>query len=226
VLFYSWELASRACGRGGYGPSSFFSDFSTNENPLSADGRWLCADTTNQTVMKSTGGAAYGTQTSHPAPPYDDSNAYMLGFGNDHEVEGVVKIAGGLDSNNREIECLLRWFEGPLRTIPTYGDTKADGYEVNVQHQGAYLQIGRFKGTNFYDQPLGATPANGDRFRARIQGTIISVWWNDVLKTTFDISTAAADDRIATGNPGIGAFRREGASADVFGFESVTLRGL
>lgn len=198
------------------------------ENPISEAGNWQVADTTNQTVAKVVGGAAYGTQTDHASPPYDDSNAYITGFGIDYEVEGVIKLAGGLDSVNREVEILLRWFEGPLRTIPAYGDTKAEGYEINVHHQGNYLQLGRFKGTNFYNQSLGATPANGDRFRARVEGMRIRVWWNDVLKIDFDLTTAAADDQVRSGNPGIGFFRHSGSTVSNtdFGFESLTVTAL
>lgn len=209
-------------------PPVYSTSFQLTENPISEGGKWINTDA-NQTVMKTLNGAAYGTQTDHAAPPYDDSSAYLLDFGNDYEIEGIIVLAAGLDAVNREVELLLRWFEGALRVNPGgFGDTRCDGYEINVHHQGNYLQLGRFKATNFYNQPLGATPATGDKFRARAQAMQVKVWWNDVLKIDFDLTTALAADQITNGNPGIGAFRHAGATVanTDFGFSEVTVRKL
>lgn len=200
---------------------NYGTNFDATENPISENGSWQHTDP-NQTVVKTVGGSAYGTQNSgDAAPPYLDASAYLLGFGANCEVEAIISLAGGLDSTNRESEILLRWSEGALRTNPGgYGDTHCTGYEINVQHQGAYLQCGLFKSTNLVNMALGATPANGDKFRARIEGTRIRCWWNDVLK--FDIN----DSTYATGNPGIGFFIHQGATNTDFGFSSVTVRQL
>src|SRR5215470_15077995 len=65
----------------------YSTDFDLDENPLSEGGLWLHTDTT-LTKCKAAGGRAFGTQTGTGG--YDDSNAYLMGFGNDHEVEAVI----------------------------------------------------------------------------------------------------------------------------------------
>src|SRR5262249_54751661 len=172
----------------------YTTSFPTNENPLSEGGKWLHTDAT-LTKCKSVGGRAFGTQTGTSG--YDDSNAYLTGFGNDHEVEAVIyrnpDIRGGGD---RECEILLHWSDdGPLRSTQ-YGDTHANGYEINVQHAGSYMQLGRFKGALLAQVNRFAMPKSGDKFRARIEGQRIRVYWNGVLKIDYTDSDGAL--KIAT----------------------------
>jgi len=169
------------------------------------------------------GGRAFGTQSGTSG--YDDSNAYQTGFGNNHEVEATVWLNpnyGG--SGNREVEILLHWTDGgPLRSTP-YGATRANGYEINVQHQGAYMQLGRFKGALLKQVDNYAVPKTGDRFRARIEGQRIRAWWNDVLK--IDYTDTDSSLSITSGNPGIGFYVSGGALNTDFGFDAVTIRAL
>lgn len=196
--------------------------FPTDQNPLSEGGRWLHMDPT-LTKCKVVGTRAFGTQTGTSG--YDDSSAYMVGFGDNHEVEGTVwrnpNLSGG---GNREVEILLRWTDdGPVRSTP-YGQTQANGYEINVQHAGQYMQLGRFKGALLQQVDSYAFPQTGDKFRARVEGQRIRVWWNDVLK--IDYTDNDASFRIARGNPGIGFYVSGGAPNTDFGFDGVTIRSL
>src|SRR5262249_62368320 len=117
---------------------------STTETTLSERGQWVHTDTL-LTACRTLNGRAFGTQSGING--YDDSNAYLLDFGTDYEIEGVVWLNPQLRGpGNREVEILLRWTDdGPIRST-TYGPTHANGYEINVQHAGGYMQLGRFKG--------------------------------------------------------------------------------
>jgi len=204
------------------GTQTYTTTFPLTENPLSEGGKWLHLDPL-LTVCKSVGGRAFGTQAG--SGNYDDSNCYLTGFGTNYEVEGTVWLNPSLSGgDNREVEILLRWTDdGPVRAT-AFGDTHANGYEVNVQHQGAYLELGRFKGANLVHMALGATPASGDRFRARIEGQRIRVWWNDVLK--IDYTDADPSLQVTTGNPGIGFYVSNGTPNTDYGFDAVTVTAL
>jgi len=203
-------------------PDSYSTTFDLNENPLSEGGKWLHTDST-LTVCKTVGGRAFGTQSGNGS--YDDSNAYLTGYGNDHEVEGTVWLDPALSgSGHREVEILLRWTDtGPLRST-AYGPTRANGYEINVNHAGNYMQLGRFKGALLTQVDNFAVPKTGDRFRARIEGQRIRVWWNDVLKIDFTDTDAML--QITSGNPGIGFFVDGGSPNTDFGFDAISIRSL
>ncbi len=195
--------------------------FDRDENPLSEGGRWVHLDST-LTPCRTVGGVVFGTQRGGA---YDDSNAYMTGFGNDHEVEAQVWLRPGAAARpNREVEILLRWHDhGRLRQTP-YGVTRSAGYEVNWSHVGAYLILGRFKGDELARAQAKHPPRTGDRLRARIEGRQIRVWINDqpVIDHVDDHPTL----HIAEGHPGIGFFVDGGASNLDFGFDAVTIRAL
>lgn len=212
-------------GRVGSFPT-YSTTFPLTENPISESGVWLQHDTSDQTVVKTLNGNAYGTQSGGPRAPYDDSAAHMAGFGNDYEVEGILALPGGLDSTIREVELLLRWSTDNLEVIrnPTFGPTHSNGYEINMNHLGAYLDLGRFKGALLAEVLNFATPVDGDKYRARIEKQRIRVWFNDVLQIDFTDNDAAL--KITSGDPGIGFFVNPGVSNTDFGFSSVTIRSL
>lgn len=189
-------------------------------NPL--DNGWLQVDPTNQKFCQIVGGRAFGTATAPASPPpYNDANAYRTGFGNDFEVEGVIyKAAGIATSPNMEVEILLRWHEGPMASRP-FGTSSAYGYEININQNGDYLILNDFLSAAEITR-AGSPPAvaNGDRFRARVVGSSIKVYWNDVLKIDW------TDTTYPVGNPGIGFYVDNGGSTTSFGFESVTIRAL
>lgn len=203
--------------------SSYSTTFLATENPISEVGSWVQYDATDQTVVQTLNGNAYGTQASGPKSPFDDSAAHFPGMGNNYEVEGILAIPGGLDSSTREVELLLRWSTNNTEVTrnPTFGPTHSNGYEINMNHLGAYLDLGRFKGALLAEVLNFATPSNGDKFRARIEGQRIQVWFNDILQIDFTDNDSALN--ILTGDPGIGFFVNPGVSPTEFGFSSVRI---
>lgn len=198
---------------------SYTTTFDLTENPISEGGRWVHHDPT-LTVVKTTGGVAFGTLSG--SNNYDDSNASLPGFGNDYSIEGTVFLKSGtLSPDNREVELLLRWTDdNPVRNT-AYGPTQAIGYEITVQHAGGYMVLGRFKGAELARAPNPPVPHNGDRFKATIQGQTIIVYWNGVEQ--FRYTDNDPTNRITTGNPGIGFFIRAPAANTEFGFTALTV---
>ena len=219
-----WAATLVACGDRGkrIATPAYATTFSATEQPLSEGGRWLHHDPL-LTVCRTADGRAFGTQSGTNG--YDDSNAYLTGYGDNYEIEAVVWIApGSKGPGNREVELLLRWTDdGPLRGS-RFGDTHANGYEINAQSEGSYLQLGRFKGALLKEVDGFASPRSGDRFRARIEGQRIRVWWND--KKLIDYTDADPKLRVDKGNPGIGFYVSGGAFNGDFGIESLRVTTL
>jgi hypothetical protein len=204
---------------------SYTTTFPLNENPISEGGLWLQTDVTN-TKVQTVGGNAFGTQADGPYSPYDDSHTYMTGFGNDYEIEGIVYLASPSLPNepNHEIELLLRYTDdNPVRSTP-YGDTHANGYEINIHHNGGYLNLGRWKGDALVSLYGPVVPATGDRFKARIVGQTISVYWNETLLFTHTDNDPTW--KITTGHPGFGFFINPGGGNTNFGFSSIRIQAL
>jgi hypothetical protein len=216
-----------------------------NENPLSETGNWLHLEptlTNVQTGVINGVRAAFGTQTGLGS--FDDSNAYLIGFRRDHEIEGIIALDGTIAATpNAEVELLLSWSDqnSSIDYGLGFGATLVRGYEFNYQHQGAYAICGRFKGPELFRITTPAVPAHGDKFRARIihnaDGTAdITPFWNDVTQaltlggaggslinggTTYHDPTPSVD-----GDPGIGFFIDNGQVNNKFGFSRVTAREL
>src|SRR5512143_772698 len=84
--------------------STFATGFPSDEDTLSEGGKWQHNDSL-LTVCKVSAGNAFGTQTGNNG--YDDSNAFLTGFGTDYEVEARVWVNPNLTgSENREVEIL------------------------------------------------------------------------------------------------------------------------
>jgi hypothetical protein len=203
---------------------TYTTNFDLTENPISESGRWFHHDAT-LTVVRTTGGVAFGTQTGNGQ--YDDSNAYLTGFGNDYSIEGTVYLKPGISSSpNREVELLLRWEDtGPLHNSGCWEASAAVGYEINISHKGYYMNLGRFKDCNALISPSNVpVPANGDKFKATIQGQTIICYWNG--NEVFRYTDNDATHKITTGNPGIGFYIDQGAPNTDFGFTSLTVTAL
>jgi hypothetical protein len=203
---------------------TFTTNFDADENPISENGRWFHHDAT-LTVVRTAGGVAFGTQTGNGQ--YDDSNAYLTGFGNDYSIEGTVYLKAGISSSpNREVELLLRWSDtGPLHNSGCWGASSAVGYEINISHKGYYINLGRFKDCAALVSPSNVpVPANGDKFKAVIQGQTIIAYWNGAEIFRYTDNDAAK--KITTGGPGIGFYIDQGAPNTDFGFTSVTVTPL
>lgn len=201
----------------------------TAESQLRDGGRWAHNDALLTDVQVELIGGVYvahGTQVGGPNAPYDDSNVYLTGFGADHLIEAIVWRDPAIASTpNMEVEILLRWSDDNPQRATAYGDTHADGYEININQNGDYFQVGRFKGALLQSAFAGIpVPATGDRFKGLVQnvtgGVRIQCWWNGVQH--IDYTDAAAPPQI--GYPGIGFYRSAGGSNNKLGFTGVTAR--
>lgn len=197
------------------------------ENPISEGGVWHHLDPTLTVVSTEVLDGvhvAHGTQAG--AGGYDDSNAYLSGFPENQSIQGTIWMSPSISSiPNREIELLLRWRDdNPLR-LTRYGMTSATGYEINVNQNGQYLQLGTFKGPLLASAASPPVPKTGDIFKAQIvtnangSATIV-VYWNGVEKINYTHSTP-----VTGGNPGVGFYIDSGARNNEFGFSSVTASG-
>jgi hypothetical protein len=215
------------------GGAYYHTDFDLTEKPISENGAWHHTDP-NQSVVATSDGIAYGTQNGSGG--YDDSNAFLSGFPPNQRATAVIHRTGGA-TGNLEVELLLRWSEGASRTTP-FGATKCVGYEINLQSNGAYVQIGRFKGLPaLFDSLVSGSPLttmgvhDGDVFSAEIVGNKITAKLNGtVIATATDTDGAAGGGPpIATGNPGVGFYRHDmGGTIDPksCSFTSLTAEGL
>lgn len=187
-------------------------------------GIWQSPDPTmTNVIIENIGGTnvAHGTQAGGPFSPFDDSYAFLLGHSENHSIELVVWLSGSIgESGNKEIEAWLRCQYSPPAHSTAFGDTSTLGYEINVHYQGAYGQVGVFKGALLQSFSTLPTPATGDRFRAQIvqegANARIQAWWNNVQVLNY-VDTAP----VRGGNPAIGFFAHAGAANDKFGITHV-----
>lgn len=196
------------------GAVTYSTNFDGTEYPISEGGRWAKADNA-WTYVRTANGQAYGT--NGVTNSYDDSVAFLSGFGPDQTVEAVVQVNPGTTGPTHEVEL---WLRGGSDTNNLWG------YELCFGLSG-YVQLGIWNGP-FGDvlsmdsnQPITWTPntplKNGDRIKAQIVGNTIKAWVNDVLKLH------AVHTKFATGQPGIGFFIRPGGSNNLVTLTSVTV---
>lgn len=83
----------------------YWTDFDPIENPLSQGGAWR---NTSQpwTKVQTYNGLAFGTNGARDS--YDDSYAYLSGFGADQHAQAVVYVDPYLTGDPHEVEILLR----------------------------------------------------------------------------------------------------------------------
>jgi hypothetical protein len=166
------------------------------------------------TTVKSENGHAHGTQTNS-SYAYNDSYAYLSGFPANQSTEAVI-YRNSTSGVNKEVELLLRWSDSAHN---------AQGYEINIEHDGLYAQIVRWNGAFGSYQELARAsnppvPKTGDVYKATIVGSLITVYFNGVQ------IMQTSDSTWATGQPGMGFFVEPGASNSEFGFTHFTASGL
>jgi hypothetical protein len=197
----------------------YSTNFFDTEDPISEAGAWhhLSAyETVVKTEMINGAHVAHGTQVGGA---YDDSSAYLSGFTANQSAEGVIwKRSGITTTPNREVEILLRWVDGLPPRDTRFGMSAADGYEININQNGDYLQLGRFKGPMLAQAAVVPKPATGDLIRATAidderGDTVITVYWNAVQVMQY-IDTEPKYG----GNPGMGFYIETGAANNEFGF--------
>ena len=194
---------------------TFTTHFPLTERPISENGVWHHVGA-SWTYVRSVANHAVGTQTGSSG--YDDSYAYLTGFGPDQKVQATLWIDPATRGDFREVELLLRWTDSPA---------SARGYECNLSWNGSYAQIVRWNGpygdfTYITDQkrfdPGIMPPRNGDTFKATISGSIIHVYLNKHDGRGDQLIVSGRDSTFADGQPGLGFFIQGGVEPTQFGF--------
>jgi hypothetical protein len=176
---------------------SYLTNFDLTENPISEGGVWF---NTSQpwTKVRTANGLAFGT--NGVSNSYDDSYAYLAGFGPNHQGEGVIYVDPNLAGEPHEVELLLRWADSAQT---------ARGYECLFNFQGG-VQIVRWNGAfgDFFvfssngPNYLGRNLVTGDVVKATIIGNTITAYINGVLMSQ------VTDSMWTNGQPGIAFFKR------------------
>jgi hypothetical protein len=155
--------------------SWYYTTFPTAENPISEGSAWAHLDVNQSAVRVETISGQNVCHGTMAGGAYDDSTAYLSGFTSlNQTIEGVVWKSPSMTSTpNMEVELLLRWSDNNATQSTAYGDTTSQGYEINVNQNGDYINIGYFKSdllaTATLSALIGRAPATGDRFKATIQ---------------------------------------------------------
>lgn len=198
-------------------PGTFSTNFDLTEAPISENKAWKTGLDPLQSSVSTAGGIAFGTQTGQEfaVKNFNDSQAFLAGtFAANQRGAAVIHKAPGLSGGYTEVEILLRWSVGPLRTGLTYGDTYSYGYEINLAWDGQYINIARFKEPAIFDSLASGSPItqlgvqDGDILSAEIVGNKITAKLTRGGTTT--VLGSATDNSgapFATGTPGIGFYR-------------------
>ncbi len=193
--------------------SKYTTAFPLTQNPISETGTWRSGIDPNQTAVQTSAGIAFGTQTGSNG--FDDSSAFLSGFSPNQKVTAVIHKTGS-SPNFAEVEILLRWSIGPQYTPGAFGPTQSYGYEINMNSEGAYIQIGQFKGPNLFDSNTSGSPItglgvnNGDIYTVQIIGlTITAFLTRSGTVTQIAQATDTTGNPFLYGNPGIGFFRQD-----------------
>src|SRR5690242_2171351 len=194
--------------------TSYRTNFTANENPISEGGKWLNgkAQGLDWADVAVTDGIAHGTESGTGG--YDDSTAILSGtWGSDQSAEATVRSINQSDGVYEEVELRLR---------SSLSAHQAKGYEINFRcskSDKAYAQIVRWNGPlgkfTYLAQKEGSNfgVTNGDVVKATIVGDVINAYINGVqiLQTS--------DSTYTNGNPGMGFFLQgTGVSNSNFGF--------
>ena len=175
----------------------YSTNFNLTENPISEGGVWF-NNGLLWTKVRTANGLAFGT--NGPRNTYDDSYAYLSGFGPNQQGEAVIYVSPSLVGDPHEVELLLRWADSTHI---------ARGYECLFNHHGA-VQIVRWNGPfgNYSvlsgrgRRSLGRDLVSGDVVMGTIIGNTITAYINGVE------IYEATDSMWTNGQPGIGFFKR------------------
>lgn len=209
-------------------PTSYTTSFPSIENPLSNGGIFINGATngTDWHDMQVTANGAVGSQDNFVSRYADDlahlSSSYRT-FGRSQYAQGTYwksgSYAGGGGSHEMELLLLFDITSGNAR-----------GYELSIGMgpSGVYAFIVRWNGTlsdyTALIDPGGGTgsysntptlPVIGDVFKATVDASgVLSLYQNGTLIVT------ATDTTYTTGQPGLGAWPVDGATATSAGWSS------
>lgn len=195
---YSHGLAKR----------SYSTSFPATENPIDEGGRWrnggaVGIDWTNMRTGLGDDGTtqiAYGTQSVHGTPPFDDSIACLSGYGPDHQITGTI-YRGPEITNQQEVELHVRC-SMVANSIQTY-ELDIDNRQTKVswvRWDGAINSFVSLANTN-----TNVVTSDGAVWTARVVGKILTAICNGVTVLTYD--TTGDSTKYSSGNPGIAAWR-------------------
>jgi len=208
------------------------------QSPSALSPAWLTGLDPLQLPVTVANGVVFGTQSGLEAAShnYNDSLAWLAGtFPPNQRASAVIHKAPGISGGYQEVEILLRWSSGPLRTGLPFGDTHSRGYEINLAWDGEYVLISPFKSAPLFDSLISGTPSralgvqDGDILSAEIVGNTITATLTRHGHTTI-LASATDPSPITTGSPGIGFFRGTAPGATTnsssFGFTSFSATAL
>lgn len=233
-----WPVLS-ACGKRSTPTARRYSlDFTQSppEDALSAGGVWTNNDQgtggngapgnmTNIRVGLASDGRTRIAMATHGGVHYDDSFAFVPGFGDDQFIEAIVYKEPGYNPNangsNHEIELLLGCATSAGRHTWNECLFNAGGGVDIVHIDGGpedFKTVGNVSGRNYFNA------RHGDVIRADKIGNVVSLYLNGILKIRYD---GADPQRVARGSGiGIGGFIRPGAVHNKYGFMSVLMGSL
>jgi len=211
-------------------PVSYSTTFNGTENPISESGAWITGADSLSTVVKTSGGLAFGTQSgleyqqADGTPgKYNDSHAWLSPsvFSSRNQRVEITIHKGASWGGDLEVECLLGASVGALRSpTPFYGPTHTNVCEVNF----AVGQFGIFVGIYRFLDNVGAdlssaggswgVPNDGDIFCAQLvlndtdqTGTVTVSMKRGGSETTFGSHTDSSLYLI--GQPGFGFYNQD-----------------
>lgn len=204
------------------------------ENPLSGGGVWTNntqgtggnvppLNMTSMCVALASDGVSRIAIATHAGINYDDSFAFVPGFGANQWCEGVIYKAPGYNpyaaGGSHEVEIILgcrtatgyhRWNEFLLNAAGGVDIINLDG------GPGSYAHLGVSTGAM-----LGKSVNDGDIFRATKVGNTLNMYINGVLVSTYTGPMVADGSGI-----GIAGFIRPGATHNKFGFRRISMGNL
>jgi len=214
--------------------TSYATNFDQNQSPISEAGAWSSNLDPLQTPVSVSNGLAIGTQTGaeFSSNNFNDSAAYLAGtFPPNQRGSAVIHKAPGLSGGYQEVEILLRWSVGALRTGLPYGETHSYGYEINLAWDGQYSGVARFKeeAICWAGNITSLGVQDGDIFSAEIVGnTITSKLTRNGVSNV--LCTVTDNAPFPSGTPGIGFYRGTNGSSvtnpSLFAFTSFSATSL
>jgi hypothetical protein len=192
-----------------------------SNNTQGTGGNVAPGNLTSMRVALASDGVTRIAMDNHGGVNYDDSFAFVPGFGANQFCEAVLYKEAGYNPNasgsNHELEIILgcrtssgyhRWNEFLLNSGGGVDIASLEG------GPGGYTIIGVNTGN-------ARVPLDGDVFRATKVGNVLTMYLNGVVVCTYTGSLVANGSGI-----GIAGFVRPGATHNKFGFRRVTMGNL
>jgi hypothetical protein len=213
-------------------PPLFTTNFPANENPISQGSSWDGGNAVGTKWVDVKTNAGRAQAVSSPTPNrYDDACAVLrtsaATCNADQYAEGVVDIDNGYTGGGGSHECEL-WLRGAITTnnARCYECSIGITTAANAPPSGVYCFVVRWEGAEGSYTPLWdphgsigsyvnapTYPVAGDKFRASIKGSVITLYQNGVTLGT------VTDTQWSTGQPGLGFWPVDGATPSAMGWK-------